>query len=83
MKLDRSENYRLALTNHNVPKTLGNITSVLADRNINVVDMLNQSRDEIAYNLIDISAAPDEDLIKALVDVDSVMNVRVFDRPTT
>lgn len=83
VKLDRSENYRLALTNHNVPKTLGNITSVLADRNINVVDMLNQSRDEIAYNLIDISAAPDEDLIKALVDVDSVMNVRVFDRPTT
>lgn len=82
VKLDRSETYRLALTNHNVPKTLGNITSVLADRNINVVDMLNQSRDEIAYNLIDIAAAPDAELIRALGDVDSVMNVRVFDRPT-
>ena len=81
VKLDRSDTYRLALTNRNVPKTLGNITSVLADRDINVVDMLNQSRDEIAYNLIDISAAPDPALITALSEVDSVMNVRVFDRP--
>jgi len=81
VQLERSANFRLALTNRNVPKTLGNITSVLADRNINVVDMLNQSRDEIAYNLIDISAAPDPALIAALSEIDSVMNVRVFDRP--
>ena len=81
VQLERSANFRLALTNRNVPKTLGNITSVLADRNINVVDMLNQSRDEIAYNLIDISAAPDPALITALSEIDSVMNVRVFDRP--
>ena len=78
--LRRSEAYRLALTNRNVPKSLGDITSVLADRNINVVDMLNQSRESVAYNLIDIETEPDEGLLKDLLGLESVVNVRVFDR---
>lgn len=81
VRLARSHTYRLALTNQNVPRALGNITSVLADRNINVVDMLNQSRDSVAYNLIDIETEPDADLLADLADIDSVINVSVFDRP--
>ena len=80
VRLDRSDAFRLALTNRNVPKALGNITSVLADRNINVVDMLNQSRDTVAYNLIDIEAEPNAGLLDELCRIDSVINVRVFER---
>ena len=58
--LDRTEDAgsctRLAICNRNVPKMLGQILSVLADQNINVKDMLNKSRDDIAYNLIDLEA---------------------------
>ena len=80
VQLARSEAYRIALTNRNVPKALGDITSVLAERNINVVDMLNQSRDALAYNLIDIETAPDAGLLEEFSGLEAVVNVRVFDR---
>jgi D-3-phosphoglycerate dehydrogenase len=58
---------------------LGRVLSVLADRNINVIDMLNKSRNEIAYNLIDIEGAPSEDLLNDLSAIDDVINVRLLD----
>lgn len=60
ISLERNGGVRLAIVNENVPGMLGKIMSVLADKNINVLDMLNKSRDDIAYNLIDIESAPDE-----------------------
>jgi D-3-phosphoglycerate dehydrogenase len=70
--------FRLALTNQNVPRILGNVLSILADRNINVIDMLNKSRDDVAYNLIDIETEPADDLVDALQGIEGVINVRVF-----
>jgi len=70
--------FRLALTNQNVPRILGNVLSILADRNINVIDMLNKSRDDVAYNLIDIESEPNDDLVDALQGIEGVINVRVF-----
>ena len=43
-------------TNRNVPEMLGQILSVLANKNINVIDMINKSRGDVAYNLIDVAA---------------------------
>jgi D-3-phosphoglycerate dehydrogenase len=70
--------FRLALTNQNVPRILGKLLSILADRNINVIDMLNKSRDDVAYNLIDIETEPADDLVDALQGIEGVINVRVF-----
>ena len=69
---------RLAISNKNVPKMLGQILSVLADQNINVIDMLNKSRDEIAYNLIDLEATPSDEAIDAIADIDDVIKVTVL-----
>ncbi len=80
LSLERTEGcYRIALANKNVPRILGSVLSILADRNINVVDMLNKSRDDVAYNLIDIETVPDEELVQAIVSIEGVINVRVFD----
>ena len=57
---------------------LGQILSVLADQNINVIDMLNKSRDEIAYNLIDLEATPSDQAIDAIADIDDVIKVTVL-----
>jgi len=76
--LEPAGGYRLAITNRNVPGALGDITSLLADRNINVVDMLNRSRDEVAYNLIDVAEEADQQLIDDICALESVMNVREF-----
>ena len=68
---------RLSISNRNVPKILGNILSILADENINVIDMLNKSRDEIAYNLIDVGAEPPASVLQTMRDIEGVINVRL------
>ncbi len=74
--LERTSEYRIALSNKNVPGMLGKILSSLADRDMNISEMLNKSRHEIAYNLIDIESPPTPDLISALKNIEGVINVR-------
>ena len=76
--LEPSEGVRLAISNENVPKILGSLLSILADENINVIDMLNKSRDEIAYNLIDVAQAPTEEVLQKMCDIEGIINVRVI-----
>ena len=80
--LDRESNAkkgtRLAISNRNIPKMLGQILSVLADQNINVIDMLNKSRNEIAYNLIDLESTPSESALTAIADIDNVIKVTLL-----
>ena len=75
--LERNSGHRLALTNRNVPKMLGQVLSVLADREINVIDMLNKSRDDIAYNLLDIEIAPSDETLAAIAAIEGVINIRL------
>ncbi len=71
--------FRIAMANRNVPRILGSVLSILADRDINVVDMLNKSREDVAYNLIDIETEPSEGLLEEILAIEGVINVRVFD----
>jgi len=76
--LEPAGGYRLAVTNRNVAGMLGHMTNVLGSHQINVVDMINKSRDTVAYNLIDVVDAPQSALLDEICAIDSVMNVRVF-----
>ncbi|MDH4226063.1 MAG: phosphoglycerate dehydrogenase [Deltaproteobacteria bacterium] len=76
--LERSSQYRIAVVNRNVAKMLGKVTNVLADFNLNVVDMLNKSRDDIAYNLIDVESAPPLEVIAAMEQVEGVICARLL-----
>lgn len=76
--LEPTAGHRLAVTNRNVPGVLNRVTSVLADRHINVMDMINKSRGEVAYNLIDVADPLDPSTMDALCAVEHVMNVREF-----
>ncbi len=78
LQLERTSGFRLAITNHNVPRMLGLVTSVLADANINVIDLLNKSRNDIAYNLFDLESAPSDAVIEQLAAVEGVINVRLL-----
>ena len=81
LNLEPSFGYRLAVANRNVAGTLGQILSVLADDNVNVIDMINKSREDVAYNLIDIEQPPTPRMIERIEAIDSVINVRLFDAP--
>lgn len=78
LSLDRSGGVRLAITNRNVPKMLGQLLSVLADADINVIDMLNKSRDDVAYNLIDVATEPSAEFLQRMRAVGGVVNVRLI-----
>lgn len=77
--MDRAGGFRIAISNRNVPKILGHILSILADANINVIDMINKSREDVAYNVIDVADLPSPELLAKMRDVEHVINVRVID----
>jgi len=78
LQLERVTGCRLSVTNENVPKILGGILAILADENINVIDMLNKSRDEVAYNLIDIGTHVSDTVLDQMRALEGVINVRLI-----
>ncbi|MCW8883711.1 MAG: phosphoglycerate dehydrogenase [Motiliproteus sp.] len=78
IELGRTTDYRLCITNRNVPKVLGQITAIFAEHELNIVDMLNKSRDDIAYNIIDLEERPSDASIAELEAIEEVINLRVI-----
>ena len=76
--LMRTTDYRISITNRNVPAMIGQITTALGDLNLNIAEMTNVSKGEIAYNLIDVENPVDEMSIKSLREIENVINVRLI-----
>ena len=68
---------RITFSNDNVSGVLGHVLSVLADKNVNVIDMVNKSRGELAFNIIDVESLPGDDVVAAIAAVAHVIRVRV------
>ena len=78
IRMDRTPGAtRITLANGNVAGVLGHVLGVLADAQVNVLDMSNRSRDALAYNIIDVASAPDAKVIDAIRAVGNVIRVRV------
>ena len=75
----RSTNYRLIVINHNEPGMISKITDSIAASNINIADMTNKSRENIAINIIDLENSASADLINELRSVEHVLMVRSLD----
>ena len=76
--MDRSPGTsRLTFCNDNVAGVLGNVLSVLAERQINVIDMVNKSRGDLAINIIDVANTDCSELAVAIAAVQHVIRVRV------
>lgn len=67
---------RLAIANENVPNMVGQISTVLAESKLNIADLLNKSRGDLAYTLIDVDGAVSDDTLVRLRDITGVLNVR-------
>ncbi|MDB4252977.1 phosphoglycerate dehydrogenase [Gammaproteobacteria bacterium] len=77
IRLGRATPYRLIIINKNEPGMIGRIADQIASENINIPDMTNKSRDEIAINLIDIEQEPSKKLLDKLQNIEHVLSVRV------
>ena len=69
---------RITFSNDNVSGVLGHVLSVLADKKVNVIDMINKSRGELAFNIIDVEARPGDEVVSAIAAVEHVIRVRVI-----
>ena len=68
---------RIAIFHKNITNMLNQFTAVIGEKNINISDMTNKSRGEVAYTMLDIENAATQDLVEALQKIDGVFRVRV------
>ena len=76
--MPRTEGYRIAVVNSNEPNMVGQISTVMANAGLNLIDLLNKSRGSIAYTLADVESEIPADVIKGIEAIDGVLQVRVF-----
>jgi D-3-phosphoglycerate dehydrogenase / 2-oxoglutarate reductase len=74
--MSREAPYRLAIANANVPDMLGRISHALGKRKINIHNMLNKSRGEMAYTLVDADSPVPAEVVRELCDLNGVLAVR-------
>ncbi|MEM9532716.1 MAG: phosphoglycerate dehydrogenase [Pseudomonadota bacterium] len=70
--------HRITFSNENVPRVLGDVLGLLADADLNVIDLVNRSRGELAYNIIDVETQPSAELVAAIRAVPNVIRVRTL-----
>ena len=68
---------RLAIANSNVPNMVGQISTCLAASKLNIADLLNKSRGEYAYTLIDTDGSMSDDILKTIRGIDGVLAARI------
>jgi D-3-phosphoglycerate dehydrogenase len=78
VQLARSTVNRITVTNKNVPAMIGQIATSLGELDLNIADMTNVSRGDIAYNLIDIENEVKESAIAELQKIKNILNVRLI-----
>lgn len=71
--------HRLCIANANVPNMVGQITTALARHDLNIADLLNKSRGELAYTLVDVDQPIPEPIVQELAAIQGVLTVRVIE----
>ncbi len=72
---------RIAVANRNVPNMVGQISTHLARAGINIADLLNKSRGEYAYTLIDTDGVVDATLVAHIRQIEGVLSARIVVEP--
>jgi D-3-phosphoglycerate dehydrogenase len=77
-QMARNGGFRITFCNENVPKVLGHVLTVLADHDLNVIDMVNLSRGDFAYSIIDVENAPGDGIMEAINGTEHVIRARLL-----
>ena len=77
--MERHDGCRILIANKNIPNMVSQVSSVLASEGINIDSMLNRKRDDIAYNIIDVTQPTvNESISKKLQTIEGVCMVRII-----
>ncbi len=72
------DSYRITIANSNEPNMLGQISSSLADAGLNIVDMVNKSKGDLAYTIVDVNDSISAQVVETLSAIDGVLAVRAL-----
>jgi len=78
MTMPRNTGHRVGIVNKNVPNMLGQISTCMARANLNILDMLNKSRGDLAYTLVDVDSPVQPDCLQSIAAIEGVLNVRTL-----
>ncbi len=76
VSMPRESGFRLAIANSNVPNMLAQISTTLAGAGLNIHNMVNKSKGDMAFTLVDVDSAPKAGVIKQLAAIQGVLHVR-------
>jgi D-3-phosphoglycerate dehydrogenase len=76
IEMARESPYRVAIANANVPNMLGQISTTMARAGLNIHNMLNKSRGETAFTLVDVDSPIKPEMVEAIDAIDGVLSVR-------
>ena len=76
VSMARESAYRVAIANANVPNMLGQISTAMAQAGLNIHNMVNKSRGDMAYTLVDVDSPANDSVLAALRAIDGVLAVR-------
>jgi D-3-phosphoglycerate dehydrogenase len=76
VEMSRESPYRVAIANANVPNMLGQISTTMAHAALNIHNMVNKSRGEVAYTLVDVDSPILTPVIRAIAAIEGVLSVR-------
>jgi D-3-phosphoglycerate dehydrogenase / 2-oxoglutarate reductase len=74
--MQREAPFRLSVAHANVPNMVGQISATMGENRLNIHNMINKSRDELAYTLLDVDSAPSQSVLAALRAIDGVLDAR-------
>ena len=77
-RLERRAPFRLSAMNRNIPNMVGQITTIMAEEKINIMDLINHHRGEYAYNIIDTEQQIPEKALEKIRNVEGIIRVRVI-----
>jgi D-3-phosphoglycerate dehydrogenase len=76
VEMARESAFRVAIANANVPNMLGQISTTMAQAGLNIHNMVNKSRGEMAYTLVDVDSAVEQKVIEEIAAIHGVLSVR-------
>jgi len=74
--MPRESRFRVAVTNSNVPNMLGQISTAMAQAGLNIHNMMNKSKGEVAYTLVDVETRVPKEVIDSIAGIEGVLAVR-------
>ena len=80
VSMQRESAYRVAIANANVPNMLGQISTAMANAGLNIHNMVNKSRGDMAYTLVDVDSPVSAKVLSAIRSIDGVLAVRYLPR---